>query len=486
MLPPSESLIFGRPLRDHQKKALDRFAFEKEMALFWEMGTGKTMSAIAWLRAKYNAAACVTSTMIISPVATLYNWEEEFKLAAPEKVSAEILVPYMRTKRTKYTMKERAELITKSGKKIVILNPDALDDAVIVKAFKAFNPSNVVIDEAHRFKAHNSKRLKKLLTITDYAENRAILTGTPILNSYLDLWAPFRILDKGATLTANYTGFRETYFIDKNAGFKGKRHYFPLWQPKPAIDAALTAKIAAKSSRITKEECLDLPDLEFQKVVIDLSPEQRRAYDTMEAELISQVREGICSATNAVSKVTRLLQIASGHLPVETDEMQKEVVHFKDNPRLSVLNDLLEELTPHHKVIVWATFAESYPKIREILNALNCNHAELVGGTTNRQEEIEKFRDNATCRVMLSNPQAGGVGVGMQAASYSIYHSRKHSLGDRLQSLSRNHRGGSEIHPKITAIDLVARETIDEAVLDCLIKKEDFSDSILDRLQKIS
>jgi SNF2 family DNA or RNA helicase len=479
---PSEVLKFSRPLRAHQSSAVDRFADAKEMALLWEMGTGKTTEGIAFLRWRYTMHKQVLPTLIISPVATLYNWLEEFKINAPQSIVDECLVPYMRTKKSKYTNKDRAKLIKSSGKKIFILNPESLDSKEVVAALLEIGITCLVLDESHKFKSYDSKRLKALLTIADRATYRVISTGTPILNSYLDIWAQWRILDNGETFGKNFFVFRETYFRDENAAWKGQQGYFPSFVPRPETAQLVSQLMDRKATRIRKEECLDLPPLINQTIFVEMSDEQARAYYAMEDDMLVSLKNGTCAATNALTKVLRMLQIVSGHLTFERDDLEKTTAFFSKNPRIDALSNLLEELCPQHKVIVWCTFTENYAAIRKLCEGLGIEFAELTGQTKNRQEEIDKFQKDEKCRVMISNPQAGGVGVNLTAASYAIYYSRSYSLGDRLQSEARNHRGGSEVHKSIVLIDLVVKDTIDEDVLETLKRKENFSDNVLDRL----
>lgn len=485
---PSQSLKFSRPLWKHQADALDRFAASNEVALFHEQGCGKTTTAVAWLRSKFVSKQEITKTLIICPIAVLYNWQREFDINASPQVVESILVPYMRTKRTKYTGIERATLIQTTQKKIVILNGESLDNQAVVTALQIFKPTNIILDESHKFKnpkLTSISRLGKLLSISDYATNRMILTGTPILNSYLDLWAQYRIMDGGKTFGTNFWVFRATYFEDKNAGWSGQPKYFPNWMPKPNAHEILSKLLGAKASRLKKTECLDLPPLVHTTHYVEMSPEQSKAYYAMENELVAEVQLGTCAATNALSQVMRLLQILSGHLPVENETQRAKITtYFRQNPRLEALRELVEELTGNHKVIIWATFEANYAQIRGMLRELNIPHAELVGGTKDRQGEIDRFQLDPKCRVMLSNPQAGGTGVNLVAASYMIYFSRSYSLGDRLQSESRAHRGGSEIHEKITLIDLVVKDTLDEVVLAALLRKENFSEKVLSTLKE--
>lgn len=475
---PSEVIKFSRPLRKHQAEVLDRFAAQNEAALFHEQGCGKTMSAIALLRAKYNYANAILPTLIVSPVATLYNWENEFKLNAPEKVQEAVGVLYG-------TAKQRLKVL-KSGKKIFIINPEALQMENVVCELQKMHFSCVVVDESHRFKNHKSKRFIVLSKLAAHAEHRIIMTGTPLLNSYLDLWAQFYLLDGGKTLGNNFFVFRNEFFEDKNAGWRGKQNYFPDYRPKPNIDERLTALIEAKSSRVTKAQCLDLPPQVFETMHVELSKEQKKAHDEMLEEMVTWLQAGACAAPNALTKVLRLLQIVSGHLEVEDIDGNKTLTRFKNTPRMELLAELLEEKTPFSKVIVWCSFIENYKDIAALCDKLKIPFAELTGQTKNRQAEIDRFNDDPACRVLISNPQAGGTGINLVSSDLAIYYSRNYSLGDRLQSEARNHRSGSERHKVISIIDIVAKDTIDEDVLAALLRKETYSDNILDRLKKLA
>lgn len=466
------ALKFSRPLWAHQSEELVLSYGARERALLWEMGTGKTTAAIGWLRLKYRQEGRVLKTLILSPVATLPNWKREFERNSPESVSTTVTVCYG-------PGAKRIPLIA-SGQ-IIVTNPEALTMPTVLAALKAAKFEAIVIDEAHRFKSPDSKRFKALLGFSDAAKYRMILTGTLILNSYMDVWAPWRFLDKGRTFGTNfYSHFRRKYFIDVNAGMP-PGSYFPDWQPIKGLEKILSQLLSEKASRKTKEECLTLPPRIFQRIPVALSKEQERLYLSMEQELIATVGDAACAATNALVKVTRMLQILSGYIALE----EQGEVGIKDCPRLEALEELLEDLTPQSKVVVWATFKRNYKDLRALCDKMGLGYAELTGDTKDRQAEIDRFVNDPKCRVFLSNPQAGGTGVdGLQhVARYAIYYTRSYSLGDRKQSLDRIHRGGSEVHDKVTVYDLVAENTLDEDVLDALDKKEEFAEDVLARLR---
>jgi SNF2 family DNA or RNA helicase len=110
----------------------------------------------------------------------------------------------------------------------------------------------------------------------------------------------------------------------------------------------------------------------------------------------------------------------------------------------------------------------------------------LIGGMTDttRQEAIDRFQTDSGVNVMISNQSAGGIGVNLTAASYMLYFSKSFSLEADIQSEARAHRGGSEIHDKITRIDLVSPGSVDEVITLALWNKVDVSESILKMREK--
>jgi len=139
-------------------------------------------------------------------------------------------------------------------------------------------------------------------------------------------------------------------------------------------------------------------------------------------------------------------------------------------------------LAPNHKVIVWAVFKENYQMIRKVCEQLKIGVVELHGSINGktRDNNIRDFKSNPATRVLIGHPLSGGIGVNLQESSYAIWFSRNFSLECYLQARARNHRGGSEIHDKITEINLVAPDTIDEQVLYKVQNKKKIADSIID------
>lgn len=450
-------------LWQHQSDILNRFKDLDQIALFLEMGVGKTRIAVEWLKLKKP-----TKTLVISPISVCSGWEKELKNHGIKSVI--IKKPNDFNHEADY----------------FLINYDKLVSQRYLTEITSRNFDAVICDESQRIKNHASKRFKALCTFAKYAKYKAILTGTPILQDALDLWSQYFFLDSHKKkdepyyLTDSYYLYRSTYFHDKNAGMP-KHVYFPNYVIKPNSVNKITERVAPFTSQVKKSECLTLPPLVYQTIDVELSSEQRRLYDQMANDLVTYINDDACAVVNALSKTLRLLQIISGHLPTEENGMQV----IKDNPRLVALHELLESLMPN-KVVIWTVFKQSYIEIQKVLESLKLNYVTMTGLTKNKQASLETFRDDPKCTVMLGNPSAAGTGVdGLQVASYAVYFDRNFSLEQRLQSEARTYRGGSEIHSKITVYDIVAANTIDQNVLDALKSKEDFANNLLARLKAI-
>jgi SNF2 family DNA or RNA helicase len=467
------------PMWDHQLTAVKMAEVMPNIGLFAEMGVGKSRMIIEILRRKYAAVGAIRKTLIFCPVIVCQNWKDEF--AKFSKINPKDIVVLTKSgrKRVDTFLKVVGEDLESA--KIIVTNYEATQMDDLYKLLTLWKPEILVCDESHGLKSPESVRAKKVVTLADQAQHVYLATGTPILNSAMDLFMQFRILDGGETFGRNFWTYRALYFEDKNAGFKGKQSYFPKWEIRQEAYEAIQEKIKKKTLRVLKKDCLDLPPLVRQNVYTELSAQQMKAYKEMMNEYITFIESkkgqpAAVVAQLAVTKALRLQQIVTGF--AKDDEGN---IHRLDAPRLQVLADLLTDLTPQHKVIVWTEFRENYKMIAELCTKLGIDYREIHGdiGHKERITNMDDFRTNPTVRVMIANQGAGGVGINLVEASYSIYYAKGFKLGNDLQSEARNHRGGSEIHSKITRIDIVAKGTIDELITEALEKKQNISERIL-------
>lgn len=460
----------------HQKKAIEFFKTHNEMALFMDPGVGKTRTVLESVRWLYNEKRKVLNTLIVAPLIVVENWKREIKLYTK--------IPDAKVHTLSGTIEEKAsELLTLEG--IVIVNYDVFTRDAFMLAALRWGAKVMILDESHRAKTYNAKRTKNLMKVSlgmGKDAYRILMTGTPIPNDETDLWSQFFILDHGETFGPNFFGFRAYYFMNLNASKPKDGRYYPLWVARPGIRDLIKEKINSKTIIAKKEECLDLPELVVQEVDVELSNEQKKVYLEMKKDLIAFVHDKHTGedkasvATIALTKMMRMQQIISGFLKMEDGS----IANF-DNPRARVLAELLGDICGAHKVIVWAVFHEDYATVRRVCKELKLEYVEVHGGIASgaKYDAIERFQKDDLCRVFIGSPAAGGIGINLVEASYSIWYSRNYSYEQDEQATARNYRGGSERHPKITRIDLVTRRTVDELILKTVREKKKLSDEIL-------
>lgn len=474
----------------HQLHAIEMSKRLTDLGLLWDMGAGKTAGTIHILRNKFNKEKRVMRTLILSPLVTLFNWKREFEIHSKIDQN-KIIVLYKGGTHGKLRTFVRA---TKNpvtglfeGDYIFITNYESLQSKQFTDAMIAWRPEIVVADEAHLLKNHTALRTKAAVNIGDNAKHRIILTGTPILNSIKDIYSVFRFLDRGETFGKSFHVFTKTYMKDENSSWSGKPGYFPKLVARPETYDELTNKIYQKCHRVLKKDVMkDLPPLIKTTRFVELSAEQKKHYKEMERDFITFVKDKMTNETSAivaqvaVTKALRLQQIVSGF--VTTDDGQ--VITITPNPRLELTAQLLQEIVIDggNKCILWCSFRHDYKQLSKVCEKLNLKHVFLTGemDLNEKQNAMDDFNTKPDCNVIIANRRAGGIGVNLVAASYSIVYSRNFSLGDELQSEARNHRGGSQIHKQIIKIDLAAVDTIDENILDALKNKEDISKRVID------
>lgn len=486
------SLILPEYLWKHQKKIITETHDRQHYGYFLEQGTGKTLTGITQFRNTFQKYRRPMKTLIICPNIVVLNWQEEIeKFSKCGPMVQPLTGPG----------KKRIEALKTPGKHIFITNFEALDIPGLfftrtirevrnkktgkVKKEKIDTPIDhgfewLIVDESHRFKTHSATRTKLAIKMADKIPFKRILTGTPILKDEQDIWAQYRILDGGTTFGTNFYAFRNEWFIDKNAGMPGQRH-FPAWELRPGMEEKMNRLIYNKAVRVEKRECLDLPPLVMQRAFCEMGRDQKKAYEDMKRDFIAYLDDDAATASVAITKALRLQQIVSGYFPAEAKmKIGTDNKPFKDVPRLKALTELLEDRAKGRKTIVWAVFKPNYEMVAGVCEKLGLAAGFLTGLQSKKEKDqaVKDFNEGDT-DVLIASPAAGGTGVNLTSSDLSIWYSRDFSLGNRLQSLARNHRGGSEQHESITNVDILCQGTIDELGLAALDRKESIAEKIL-------
>lgn len=457
----------------HQKAAIS--CADDRYALFFDPGCGKSRTAIELYRKKVinrNLSAS-NKVLIFAPLNVCRNWQNE--LAEYLGVPYKVFLCAGGTKIQKTKVLEQFKSSVSGGHQFLICNIESLRSLVYRSYLAKCGATFVIVDESHNFKSPTSQQTKGLFTVVDSLKplHLYLLTGTPAPQGEIDLWSTFTLL--GVTNLPFFV-WRRKFFIDKNERRRGMRNYWPEYVASESTKKHFRELLGQCSAVANKNEVLDLPPLLRTNIYAEMSPTQSKHYQTMLEYLFVVDSDGNeLNAANMLGRTLRLQQILAGFLG-ETP--------VKDNPRLEALSSAIER-TAGEQFIIWTIFKATYNQIGGMLSDQGISYGLLTGNESaeQRHEYMEQFQAGKL-RALIAHPKAGGVGVNLTAASYSIHYTRSFSLTDDLQAEARNYRGGSEIHKRITRIDIITPDTIDEEITKALREKKSVQDFILGLKEK--
>ena len=302
---------------------------------------------------------------------------------------------------------------------------------------------------------------------------RRIATGSPITNSPLDLYSQFAFLDKQILGCGSYYAFRNVFANIERITTRQGQSFDKIISYKNL--PILSKRIEDFSFRVTKKECLDLPDKIYITRDVELTPEKKKLYKEMKNLSFTMYEDDIMSVQVALTKILRLHQILCGSYT--TDEGEVKPI---PNNRTTALEEVLEECSG--KVIIWANYLQNIEDIKKMLTEKYGEESFVVytGATSSdsRVDAISLFQNaNSPVRFFVGNVQTAGRGITLTAAQTVIYYSNNYSLEMRQQSEDRAHRVG-QVNP-VTYIDLVVRESLDEKIIRALLAKRNIANEIL-------
>ena len=456
---------YKTPPYEHQREALNLSANQMNYAYFMEMGTGKTKTTIDNI-GYLNLKKQLKAALIIAPKSVYSVWKKELNVHLPSMIKYSCHL-------WKQTTKKELKIFDKfDGLKFFMINVEALSTKNGLKACEAFlreHPSNItIIDESTTIKNPKAKRTKNILRLRYLAKVRRILTGSPVTKSPLDLYTQCAFLDPRLLGYKSYYAFRNRFCIfDEVYVAQGETINVPVGYQNLS---ELEQKLKEFSFRVTKDECLDIPDKIYQIRYVKLEGEQKRAYESLRIRAMALLEESTISVHNKLTELLRLHQLANGHCKDDAGGM----LQF-ENPKLKAMLEILEETD--QKVIIWATYIHNINEINKALSEKYGSDAvvSMYGATTvdDRNLAVERFQNDPKCRFFVANPVTGGYGLTLTAAKYVIYYSNNYNLEVRRQSEDRAHRIGQT--KNVVYIDIMAENTIDDKIVVALKSKIELS-----------
>ena len=425
-------------------------------------GLGKTLQ-LSYLAQELKLRENIQHCLIICGINTLkMNWKTEIEKHT--NLSCRILGQRV-NKRGRFVIDGVPQRLKQLQEPIeeffVITNVETLRDEKIIKAILK-NKHNkfdmIVFDEVHTCKSPTSQQGRNLLKLNK-AKYRIGATGTLLLNNPMDAYVPLKWIGEER---ANYTSFKYYYcnyggiFGNQLVGFKNLK--------------TLKSQIEEVSLRRTKD-ILNLPPKMIINEFVEMSPAQETFYENIKNGVIEQVDKVKMSTANLLAMVTRLRQATACPSVLTTESIPST----KIDRAVDLANQIV---SGGDKVVIFSTFKDTVYKLREELVDLGV----VMATGDNSSDEIEKakvrFQNDDSVKIFLGTWQKCGTGITLTAASYMIFLDTPWTDSVYTQAQDRIYRIGT--NKSVTIYNLIAKDTIDERVLEIVNDKKAIADYVVD------
>jgi SNF2 family DNA or RNA helicase len=438
-------------LRDYQ---VDGFRWLARLAhwgvgacLADDMGLGKTLQALAVILTR----APEGSTLIVAPTSVGMNWISEAQRFAPTLN----VIQFGGGNRQK--MLDQLKPFD-----MVVCTYGLLQQEEVAEMLAKVQWQTIVLDEAQSIKNFATKRSQAAMNLQ--GGFKLITTGTPIENHLGELWNLFRFINPG--LLGSLESFNQRFAnpIERYDDRQARNRLKKLIQPFLL--------------RRTKNQVLEeLPSRTEILLQVDLSSEEKSFYEALRREAIAKLSESDAAAGSkhlqVLAEIMRLRRACCN-----TQLVRPEIA--LPSSKLQLFAEVLTELLENkHKALVFSQFVDHLRLIRDHLDRENIPYQYLDGSTSvaERKKRVNAFQAGEGS-VFLISLKAGGVGLNLTAADYVIHMDPWWNPAVEDQASDRAHRIGQQ--RPVTIYRLVAKDTIEEKIVQLHQHKRDLADSLLE------
>ena len=438
----------------HQMEAIEYISNRQAVPLFDEQGLGKTKIVIEALCNNMKQGV-IDGALIICKKHLIRNWQDEIETHSHLKYIV-----------LRGSANEKGLKFMGYSHFYIINYESVIGEVKRLEMFLKIRSMAIVLDESHKIKNPDAKITNAIFELKDLAKKRIIITGTPVANKPLDLWAQFYFLDNGKLLGESYKNFEKLYSVDlKNDDLSEQKDRFNN----------LRDIILSNSIRRLKEDVLELPGKIYLEKSVQLVGQQKKIYNQLRDELCIEITNTdgmkiIDESEELLKKLLRLAQIASNPFLIDK-------AYIETPAKFLLLDSLIDNiLKQNEKVIVWSCFVDNirilYKRYREFGSLM------VYGGIPieKRGDIVKQFRNNDEFRILIANPAAAKEGLTLTSANNAIYLDRNFNLADYLQSQDRIHRISQTKECKI--YKLIAKNTIDEYIDEIINKKHKLAEYV--------
>lgn len=474
------------PYKPHsyQIKAIKFLLEHSCAALFLAPGLGKTsttLAAVTFLKRR----GLINKVLVIAPLRPCYSvWPREVRKWGD---FSGLRVEILHGAKKDEALRRDAD--------VYVINPEGLDwllgvtsrrvgsKTVIttdVKRFQSLGFDVLVIDELSKFKAHDTSRFKALKQVLHTFGRRWGLTGSPASNGLMGLFGQAYCLDMGNALGPYITHFRNSYFVPDKYGFD--------WKLMAGAEERIYEKLEPLVLRMGDDQ-LDMPELVENDIYVDMDPKTTLMYRTLERDLITAVEDGLVTAATAASASMKCRQIANGGIyldrPFEANGLRKvkSEREWKNLHTLKVaaLRDLVDELQGQPLLVAY-DFEHDVDRLRKEfpLAVFACDIS------AKKFDDVERRWNAGEIDLLFGHPASIGHGLNLQGAGQHVaWHSLTWDYDLYDQFIRRVYRQGNR-HGRVFVHRIIARGTIDEAILTALSSKEVGQNALFKGLQRLA
>lgn len=437
----------------------------------FEMGCGKTLTTIAVAGALYNLGK-IDRVLVVAPTSVCSVWPHDLNQFAAFPWEARVLLG---DKKKRLKALNELENWPFKALRIAVINYESTHREGIYEALAAYKPDLIVCDESQRIKNPSAAQSKALHKLGDAAPFRMILSGTPVQNNAVDLYSQYRFLDP-AVYGANFYAFKNRYCIMGGYGqhqIVGYRNMDELVEKEHSV-----------AYRVTKEECLDLPQQTFINRYVQFTDAEQAIYEQLRKSSFLELETGEnVTATTILTMYLRLMQLTGGFLTADESTRPKQV----NTAKLDALADIVDDyvVDAGKKLVIFARFRAEIAAIENLLRLRKIQYGSIYGDVPmeERGKIVEDFQTNPDTKVFVAQIQTAGLGITLHAASTAVFYSYDYNYANYAQALARIHRIGQRL--PVTYIHLVVDGSIDEKILAALENKEDMAKTVVDSWREV-
>lgn len=427
----------------HQAAGIKWLTERPACALFWGMGTGKTVTTLTAVDKLLNDYLEEGPVLVIAPKRVAENtWSKEANKWEHLK--------HLRVSRVMGTEKQRLAAL-KVDADLFVINRENVVWLVDLLGQRWPFPI-VIIDELSSFKSAQAKRFKALRRVRGRIKRIIGLTGTPRPNGLEDLWPELYLLDQGERLGRTLTQFRRRYLLpDKMNG-----HIVYSYKPREGAEAEIYDRMADICLSIKKEDVLSLPGQIYEDVELEAPPALLKKYKKFERDKVLECldEDGEVVAGSEAALTNKLLQFANGAIY----DMDGQV-HELHTVKLDALEEMLEAAGGEPVLVLYA-YKHDADRIRQ---RIDCRALDTP-------DDIDAW-NRGEIPVALAHPASIGHGLNLQSGGHIIiWYGLTWSLELYQQANERLNRPGQQHVCRI--YHLILKGTHDERVLKSLANKD--------------